>query len=384
MNQRGILSAALGAALAFCAFDDVVAQVRVGVSLPMTGPFAVYGQQILPALQQAFDDLNGQGGVLGKPIEPVVIDDRCDPAIALNKAQELVERDHIALMIGPACSSAALATLPYLGVENRAIIMLSAVASVLTERGSSNVFRIVPKAALQGPIVSTYLQRIKGDYNVAVLNDQTPYAGEITDALRRAWPNLDAETKFQAKYSIGQADFTPLIQQLRSSDIAVVYVAGGPVGLGSLILQARAEGLQSLFVGSDTAASPIFGSAARESANGTLATFFPDPNKTPESQQILGRMREKGRPPSVIGLYAYAALQAWAKAATSVGTFDVDRVSAALHSQQFATTIGPVAFDAKGDVREIDYTFYQWHDQTITEVNHRPPPPPPPPPPPAK
>jgi hypothetical protein len=35
-------------------------------------------------------------------------------------------------------------------------------------------------------------------------------------------------------------------------------------------------------------------------------------------------------------------------------------------------------------VREIGYTFYQWHDQTITEVNHRPPPPPPPPPPPAK
>jgi len=384
MNRRGIPSAALGLTLALYALDGAVGQVRVGVSLPMTGPAAVYGLQILPALQQAADDLNQQGGVLSKPIELVASDDSCDPRMALPKVQRLVEEKHVALMIGPACSAVALATLPYLGTENRVINMLSAVASALTERGSSTVFRIVPRAELQGPIASTYLQSIKGDYNVAVLNDQTPYAGEITGALRRAWPKLDAETKFQGTYSLGQVDFTPLIQQLRSSDIKVVYVAGTPFGLGNLVLQARAQGLQSLVVGSDAAASPLFGTAARESANGTMVNFFPDPSKNPQSQPILGRMREKGRPPSVIGLYAYAALQAWAKAATSAGTFEVDKVSAALHSQQIATVIGPVAFDARGEVREVDYTFYQWRDQTIVEVNHRPPPPPPPPPPPAR
>jgi branched-chain amino acid transport system substrate-binding protein len=370
----------LGTAIALCAVDNAAGQVRVGISLPMTGPLAFYGVQIKSGVDQAIDDLNERGGVLGTPIELLTYDDQCDVKQGLRIAERLVKVDKVAFVIGPACSSVALAVVPVLGSSPKLVvdILSSAVASALTENGYSNIFRIVPRADRQGPIVSAYLQRIRG-YNIAILNDGTPYATEIDTALRRAWPNLETDTKFQGRYSFAQSDFAPLIAQLRASDIKVVYVAGLPTGLGNLVREARAEHLPALFVASEMAWSPQLWSIAGESTNGILFTFFPDPSRNSQTAPVVARMRQKGREPSVNGLYAYAAVQAWGQAVTTAGTFDAEKVASMLHDRPLETVVGSVAFDSKGDVKELEYVFYRWQQGRITQMNDRPPPPPPPP-----
>jgi branched-chain amino acid transport system substrate-binding protein len=171
----------------------------------------------------------------------------------------------------------------------------------------------VPNADRQAPIVSEYLQQIK-EYNVAILNDQTPYANEIRNALQRAWPEVDAQIKFQDGYSASQSDYSPVIEKLKESDVKVVYVMGTPSGVANLVRQARAQGLQSLFIASEAGASPLLWSTAGESANGMLVNFFPDPSRNDQTTPIVSRMRENGRQPSVYGLYAYAAVQTLSKA----------------------------------------------------------------------
>ena len=191
---------------------------------------------------------------------------------------------------------------------------------------------------------------------------------------------MKSDTKFQAEYSLTQTDFIPIIQQLRTSDIKVVYVTGNPLGVGNLVRQARTAGLQALFVASDTAETQQFRDTAGKSSDGSLFTFYPDPSRSPRAEPIAKKMQENGRPPSVRGLYAYAAVQTWAQAVTKAGTFDAQTVASTLHAQSLDTIIGPVAFDPKGNIKELSYTFYQWQDGKAEEMNHRPPPPPPPPP----
>jgi branched-chain amino acid transport system substrate-binding protein len=198
--------------------------------------------------------------------------------------------------------------------------------------------------------------------------------------LEKTWPTVNSDTKFQAEYSVTQTDFIPIIQQLRAANIKVVYVTGNPLGLGNFVRQARTAGLQALFVASDTAESQQFKDTARDDSNGTLFTFYPDPSRNPRAEAIAKKMQESGRPPSVRGLYAYAALQTWTQAVTKAGRFDAQTVASTLHAQSLDTIIGPVAFDQKGNIRELGYTFYQWQDGRAGEMNHRPPPPPPPPP----
>jgi branched-chain amino acid transport system substrate-binding protein len=378
MNRCEVLPMLIGGAMV-CAVNNASAdEIRVGISAPMSGPSAIYGAQVLSGVEQAVEDLNAGGGVLGKLIELVTRDDKCDPGRAKTIAEELVDKEKVTLVIGPACSAAAIAALPIFGSrENQVVdILPSATASALTERGLANIFRIVPRADRQGPIASAYLQQLNG-YNVAILSDESSYAAEIDGALRRSWPRIETDAKLQDKYSLSQTDFSPLIERLRGSDIKVVYVAGVSTGLANLIRQARANGLQALFVASDAAAYPQLWSVAGDSADGMLFTFFPDP--TPEAGPIVQRMQQKGREPSIDGLYAYAALQVWTQAASKAGTFDAHKVSEVLHAQRQDSVIGPVAFDSKGDIKELNYVFYQRQKGKVVQMNHRPPPPPPPP-----
>ena len=185
-------SALVGSATAPSTLGKADNQLRIAVMAPFTGPVAIYGNQIVSGFRQAVDDLNAGGGVLGKKIESVLYDDRCDPPQAMQIAQRIIALKEDPFIIGPACSTSALATVPRFAAARDSVIdVLSFSATpALTEQGFANIFRVVPRADRQGRIASEYLQKIKANYNIAILNDGTPYATGIISALQQAWPNF--------------------------------------------------------------------------------------------------------------------------------------------------------------------------------------------------
>jgi branched-chain amino acid transport system substrate-binding protein len=166
-----LLSAALNL---FPATDANSADISIGVSAPYTGPFALYGSEISPGVEQAIDDLNSRGGVLGNRLSLVRYDDQCAPQKAVQAVERMVIEDKVALLIGPFCTNAALSVDQLLQtVQPETVQILSAAtASVLTERGRKNLFRVVPRADRQGPLLADYLRRLN-DYSIA-LTTRTP------------------------------------------------------------------------------------------------------------------------------------------------------------------------------------------------------------------
>ncbi len=368
--------------MALSTLGNAWAQTRVGISIPFSGSFAIFGSEIGAGIHQAVEDLNTQGGILGQPIELVLYDDQCLAPQGARIAQRLTDQEKVAFVIGPLCSSTAQAMVPIFGSRSDFVIdILMATAPVLTEKGYSNIFRILPRGDRQGPIAGAYLQRIKADYNIAILNDETPHAAEIIASLRQAWSTLDIDTKFQGRYSSSQPSFAPLIEQLRAANIKVIFVAAGiPLGLGKLVAEARTQHYPALFVATEEAWSPELSSVAGEGASGILFTFFPVPTRNAQTEAVVAKMKRNGPTPGARALYAYAAMQVLAQAITKAETVNVPKVKTALHEGQFDTVIGPVAFDSKGDIKEVTYEFYRSQERTITQLNNRPPPPPPPPP----
>src|SRR5919204_634128 len=59
-------------------------------------------------------------------------------------------------------------------------------------------------------------------------------------------------------------------------------------------------------------------------------------------------------------LYTYAAMQVWSQAAKKAGTTDAKKVMAAMKAGKWDTVIGPIEYDAKGDIKQIDYVVYKW------------------------
>lgn len=91
-------------------------------------------------------------------------------------------------------------------------------------------------------------------------------------------------------------------------------------------------------------------------------TALPDPAGRREAERVVRAMRASGRTSEGYALYAYAAVQAWAAAATIAGGTDYGAVAAALGGKGFDTVLGEISFDAKGDAPAPDYVLREWKD----------------------
>lgn len=86
--------------------------IKVGVLHSLTGTMAISEVSVKNATLLAIDQLNAEGGVLGRQIEPVIEDGASDPAMFAQKAQKLLEQDHVVTVFGGWTSASRKAMLP--------------------------------------------------------------------------------------------------------------------------------------------------------------------------------------------------------------------------------------------------------------------------------
>jgi branched-chain amino acid transport system substrate-binding protein len=97
MRQRLSLALAFGLGLAFA--DPASAQIKLGVAGPLTGGSAAFGAQLKNGTEQAVEDINAAGGILGQKIQLYVGDDRADPKEGVSVANKFVG-DGVKFVIG--------------------------------------------------------------------------------------------------------------------------------------------------------------------------------------------------------------------------------------------------------------------------------------------
>lgn len=86
--------------------------IKIGVLLSTTGNFSISETPMLNAAKMAIDEINAAGGIGGKQIEPIYMDYGSDPAMAAEKAQELILQHEVTAIVGTNSSSTRLAVIP--------------------------------------------------------------------------------------------------------------------------------------------------------------------------------------------------------------------------------------------------------------------------------
>jgi branched-chain amino acid transport system substrate-binding protein len=113
----------------------------------------------------------------------------------------------------------------------------------------------------------------------------------------------------------------------------------------------------------DALADKEFASIAGPAAEGTLFTFGPDPRNKPSAKAIVEKFKAKSIDPEGYTLYTYAAIQVWSQAAKKAGTTDAKKVMATIKGGTWDTVLGKMEYDAKGDIKQLDYVVYKWDDK---------------------
>lgn len=338
------------------------AQVKIGMAGPLTGSNAAFGVQQKTGFDLAVSDINKAGGVLGKKLVPVIVDDACDPKQAVSAANTLVS-DGVVMVDGHFCSASSIpASHVY---SNAGIIQISPSSTnpAYTESGSPYIFRDCGRDDQQGKVAAEYIAKHFPDAKIAVLDDNSTYGKGIADQVRSNLQKLGVKVAYNASYTAGDQDYSALISRMKQQGITLVYMGGYYADMGLIMRQGVAQGFQPQYVSEDAAVTSALWQISGPAAEGMLMTFPPPAEKDPAAAKVVAELTALKEDPSGYVLYSYATVQVWAEAAEKAGTTDPTKVAAELKAGgPWPSVLGPLTFDAKGDVLNAAYAIYKWHD----------------------
>ena len=241
MHKRILLKAVAALGLgAWCVGSMLPAAaqvtVKIGLILPMTGPFASTGRQIEGAAKLWMQQ-NG-ATVAGKKIELIVKDDAGTPDTTKRLAQELIVNDKVSFLAGFGLTPLALATAPLATQAKVPMIVMAAGTSMITDQSPFIVRTGFTLPQTTFPIADW-----------AAKNNIKKAVTLVTDF----GPGVDAENTFKSRFTAGggqvlaqlrvplrNPDFAPFLQRVRDAAPNAVFVFV-PSGVGSTFMKQFAE-----------------------------------------------------------------------------------------------------------------------------------------------
>lgn len=347
------------AALSACGGGGNSNEIVIAAAGPLTGSYAVFGEQFRHGAERAVADINAHGGVMGKQLRLVMGDDACDPKQAVSVANDLVSQG-AALIAGHYCSGSSIPASDVYQEAGIPMISPASTAPEFTDRGLPNVFRVCGRNDAQGPIAAAYVAEHFPQARIAIVDDRSTYGKDLADQFRSALNAKGMHQVMDETITAGEKDYSPLVTRLKQINADYVYFGGYHSEAGLIIRQMREQGLQTKLLGGDSLVTQEFWSITGAAGEGTLLTFGPDPRLNPANAALVKSFRDAGYEPEAYTLYTYAAIEAWAQAVAKAGTTEGAKVTAALHANQFATVLGQIGFTAKGDVTSRAYVMYVW------------------------
>ena len=371
MKKLLLTGIALSAVMAFSGVAS--AQIKMGVAGPITGPNAAFGAQLKNGVEQAIEDINAKGGILGQKITLSTGDDVSDPKQGVSVGNKFVG-DGVKFVVGHFNSGV---TNPASDVyQENGILMVtpSATNPKITEKGMWNVFRTCGRDDQQGEVAGKYISdKFKGK-KVAVVHDKTTYGQGLADETRKAMAKGGMKEVLYEGINLGEKDFSALVTKIKAAGADLIYWGGLHTEGGLIVRQMRDQGIKAPMMSGDGITTDEFAAIGGAGVEGTLMTFGPDARKNPAAAEVVKKFAAKNINPEAYTLYAYAGMQVIAAAAADAKSLDPKKIAEATKAgKAFKTVIGDLAYNKKGDITRLDYVMYTWKkgaDGKITYIQN--------------
>jgi urea transport system substrate-binding protein len=337
VSSVALVALLAGPATGAFAADDTV---KVGVLQSLTGTMAISEVTVKDSTMLAIDQINATGGVLGKKIDPIVEDGASDPSMFAQKAQKLIQEDHVVTVFGGWTSASRKAMLPvferfhsllwypvqFEGNECSPDIMYS---------GAQPNQQILP--ALQWA-------EQKGDKKIFLLGSDYVFPRTANLILKKHIEHDGGTVAGEEYVPLGGTDFSAVINKIKLAQPQIIFNTLNGDSNVSFFKQMAAAGLPSskLPVMSFSIAEQEAKSIGPALLEGSYAAWnyfqsLPDP----ANKKFVAAYQAKypGSPVDDPMAHGYLDVYAWAAAVKKAGSFDPDKVRKAASALAY-TDIG--------------------------------------------
>lgn len=230
--------------------------ILIGSVLSITGPEATFGISTKNAIELAFAKQNAAGGVNGKKLKLINLDNQSKPeesAIAITK---LITQDKVVAVLGEVASSRSIAMAPIAQANKIPMLSTGSTNPKVTQIGDY-IFRTSFIDPFQGPVLSKFVFENLKHKKVAILKDvKNDYSVGLSKFFKESFVQLGGQIVSEQSYSAGDIDFKAQLTAIRSTKPEFVYLPGYYTDVGLILRQARELGIKVPFGGGDGWDSP--------------------------------------------------------------------------------------------------------------------------------
>lgn len=296
--------------------------IRIGFQAPLTGPAASDGKTALQGAQLAVEQINSAGGVNGRKLELVVLDDQTQPAQAVPIANKFIG-DGIKAVIsgsysGPTRAAASVfqqAKIPYISAY--------AIHPDIVRAGDF-VFRTSFMGEVQGKAAAKLIGDVMKRKRVTMISVNNDFGQSLATGFKSAGPSFGLQMVSEYTFGMGDRQFGSIVASVKRDNPEVLYIPGYFFNGGPLVAQLRAAGITAPIVGTEGFDTVNFVQIAKEAAEGVIITTSLDRDSTnPDMRRFIDDYKKRFNVGAeMVAASTHTAVNVLAQAIAKVGIED--------------------------------------------------------------
>ncbi len=327
--------------------------LKIAMLAAMSGDVKTFGEGTKRGVEMAVEEWNAQGGVLGRQVEIIIGDTKCDAQEAANVANKVINQDNVNYIVGAVCSSASI---PISEIANPAgVVQISPPSTnpqvTINEDGSNKeyIFRACFLDPFQGEVDASFAMDELGAQKAAILYDVgNDYVKGLAEYFKASFEELGGDVPVFEAYTKEDTDFSALLTKVAEAEVDVLFLPDYYNKVNVIAKQAKEKGIEATMLGADGWDSPDLDLEAVDGAYFSNHYSPYDPRDI--VQDFVANFEGKYEmTPDFVAVLAYDATNVLLQAIQDAGVDDPAAVKDALAAIEFEGVAGDIKFDENGD-----------------------------------
>jgi branched-chain amino acid transport system substrate-binding protein len=355
---------AVFAMLAMSASAQDKKPIRIGFGMAETGPLGPNGKSAMLAMDIWVEEINAEGGLLGRPVELVHYDDQSNPSTVPGIYTKLLDIDKVDLIIGGYGTNLLAPAMPIAMQRKKLFLGLFGVG-VNGDFKYDRYFAMIPAGPEPNPAFT------KGFFDIAMAQNPKPktvaivaadaeFSKNASDGARENAQKAGLTIVYDKTYPPSTADFSPIVRAIQATNADLVVICSYPLDSVGMVQAVNEAKLTPKMIGGAMVGlqSTVFKTKLGPALNGFVNYDFWLPVKSltfPGTAEFLKKYQERAAKAGVdpLGYYmapfSYAYLDVLGKAITETKSLDDGKLADYLRKTTFKTIVGDIAFGKNGE-----------------------------------
>ena len=358
--------------ICFMQINEVCAKINIALIAPKAEEYQQQGAELINGATQAVEEINASGGLLGKKIKLITIDDQCNNSIAISTAQmiTILKDNKIDLVIGPYCANSF--------AEITDIYAKAKIFQIIPITVNYSQAKIIKKGLIKMLGYTTqqskaffefYNKEFAGKKVAIIYNEDYAESKEEAEEIIKEF-STHGKTIVLKTYDYGSSkkNYARLAESIIKDGNELAFVLGYEKNIRKMVKALKKEDQNFIIFTNRYSAGSLYFSYLEDFADGTYFLELQGQSEDPEFTETLVKLRLKGFDTEGLSIYGYSAVNLWKTLVIKANSFTYDKLSAQINNKSIKTEFGYKMFNNGAPRKNESYAVYKYEKGNFSRV----------------